>query len=186
MSKRFITMAVVMILATIFLAACGAKATPAPATESPMSNGAGMDMGDAPTIPAGKAYANGHEIRFIHTEVSDQDVAKLLSDMMSSQVIYVPSLAEATTTAPVYVFKNGVKGMGPLGFQPDIFDDLPGTETYTPLRKIVFVTWTDESKARELKSADELFDAHSNGELTLEQSDVVVNMPFVAWPGGSR
>ncbi|MGE5643063.1 MAG: hypothetical protein ACM3Y8_08625, partial [Byssovorax cruenta] len=83
MSKRFITMAAVMILATIFLAACGAQATPAPATQAPMSNGAGMDMGDAPTIPAGKAYANGQEIRFIHTEVSDQDVAKLLSDMMS-------------------------------------------------------------------------------------------------------
>lgn len=184
MSKRFITFFIFLLVTSVLLAACGAQATPAPAADKPSSSG--MDMASAPTIPAGLAYADGQEIRFIHTEVSDEDVSKLLSDMMSSPVLYVPSLAEATTTAPVYVFKNGVKGMGPLGFQPDIFSDLPGTDTYTPLRKIVFVTWADESKARELKSIDLLFEAHKAGELTLEQSDVVVNMPFVAWPGGSR
>jgi hypothetical protein len=184
MRKRFIILFVFLLVTSVLLAACGTQATPSPAADKP--SGSSMGMASAPTIPAGLAYADGQEIRFIHTEVSDKDVSKLLSDMMSSAVLYVPSLAEATATAPVYVFKNGVKGMGPLGFQPDIFGDLPGTDTYTPLRKIVFVTWAEESKAKELKSVDELFNAHKAGDVSLEESNVVVNMPFVAWPGGNR
>lgn len=62
---------------------------------------AGMDMGAmgaAPTVPAGLADAEGQEIRFIHTEVSDADITKLLSDMMGSPN---PSTAiPMTTTIP--------------------------------------------------------------------------------------
>jgi len=145
-------------------------------------------MPAAPVIPAGLAFADGQEIRFIHTEVSDPDVAGLLSDMMSSPVIHVPSLADAPESmlAKVYVFKNGVEGMGPLGFQPDVFDNPPGTEGYSPLRRIIFVTWVDGSAPRELKSLTEVLDAESKGELTIEESNIVVNMPFVTWPGGER
>ena len=150
-----------------------------------------MGMGElpaAPIIPAGLAYADGQEIRFIHTEVSDPDVAGLLSDMMSSPVIHVPSLTDAPESmlAKVYVFKNGIEGMGPLGFQPDVFDNPPGAEGYSPLRRIVFATWADGSDPRELKSLADVLDAESNGELTIEESNIVVNMPFVTWPGGER
>ena len=145
-------------------------------------------MGDAPMVPAGMAYVDGQEIRFMHTEVSDPGVADVLTKMMDSPVLVVPSLAQAPEAilANVYVFKNGVKGMGPLGFQPDVFDNPPGTQGYTPLRKIIFVTWNDETKARELKSLAEVLDLEKAGELTLETSNVVVNMPFVTWPGGER
>ena len=145
-------------------------------------------MDEAPVVPAGLAYAEGQEIRFIHTEASDSDVAKLLSDMMSSPVIYVPSLADAPETmlADVYVFKNGAKGMGPLGFQPDVFDNPPGTDGYSPLRRIIFVSWADESVARELKSLAEVMDAEDKGELALEESNIVVNMPFITWLDGHR
>jgi hypothetical protein len=44
----------------------------------------------------------------------------------------------------------------------------------------------DESKARELKSASEVLDAQTAGELTIEQPGVVINMPFVVWDGGMR
>ena len=155
------------------------------------SNSTEMEMGEmpaAPVIPAGLAYADGQEIRFIHTEVSDPDVAGLLSDMMSSPVIHVPSLVDAPESmlSKVFVFKNGVEGMGPLGFQPDVFDNPPGVEGYTPLRKIIFVTWADGSNPRELKSLTEVLEAESKGELALEESNIVVNMPFVTWPGGER
>ena len=126
--------------AALLLAAC-APATPAP-TEPPaeateaMTEGTGMemDMGEAPSVPAGMAYAEGMEIRFIHTEASDPEIAQLLSDMMSSPVLHVPSLADVpeTSRARVYVFTNGVEGTGPLGFQPDVFDSPPGTEGYSP------------------------------------------------------
>jgi hypothetical protein len=162
---------------------------PEEAVEDAMEGGMDMSsMGEAPAIPAGMAYIDGQEMRFVHTEASDPDVAILLSDMMSSPVIHVPALAEAPESllGQVYVFKNGVKGMGPLGFQPDVFDNPPGTPGYSPLRRIVFATWTDESKARELKALSEVTAAETAGEITLETSGVVVNMPFVTWPGGSR
>jgi hypothetical protein len=48
------------------------------------------------------------------------------------------------------------------------------------------VTWTDESKARELKTAAEVLEAANTGELTIKQPGVVINMPFVVWDGGQR
>lgn len=140
------------------------------------------------SIPAGKAYADGAEISFSHTETSDPGVAEKLSTMMKSPVLIVPSLAKAPAEmlATVYVFTNGVTGKGPLGFQPDVFNNPPGTDGYTPLRKITFATWADTAKAKLLKSEAEVTAAVSAGEITLEVSDVVVNMPFMTWANGKR
>jgi hypothetical protein len=139
-------------------------------------------------IPPVKGYTEGKEIRFIHTEASDPKVAELLTDMMGSPVLVVPSLAEApeSTLANVYVFKNGVRGDGPFGFQPDIFDNPPGTDGYRPLRAINIVTWKNEKAARELRSAAEVKTAEGAGEITIERPGVVVNMPLLTWPGGRR
>jgi hypothetical protein len=139
-------------------------------------------------LPAGKAYAEGKEIYFVHTEASDADVAEKLTNMMKSPVMLVPSLANVPeeSLANVYVFTNGVEGSGPFGFQADVFDNPPGTEGYTPLRRLNVITWTEGSTARELKSVVEVLDAEANSELTIEQPGVVINMPFVVWDGGQR
>jgi hypothetical protein len=194
MLKRLMLVVIALSVVSILIAACSPTVTPTPApttADMPMSTEGAMDMssmGDAPMVPAGMAYVDGQEIRFMHTEVSDPGVADVLTKMMDSPVLVVPSLAQAPEAilSNVYVFKNGVKGMGPLGFQPDVFDNPPGTQGYTPLRKIIFVTWNDETKARELKSLAEVLDLEKASELTLETSNVVVNMPFVTWPGGER
>ncbi len=139
-------------------------------------------------LPAGKAWSEGKEIYFIHTEASDAGVAEKLTNMMKSPVMLVPSLANVPdeSLANVYVFTNGVKDTGPFGFQPDVFDNPPGTDGYTPLRRLNVIAWKDETKARELKSASEVLDAEKAGELTIEQPGVVINMPFVVWDGGKR
>jgi hypothetical protein len=139
-------------------------------------------------LPAGKAWAEGKEIYFIHTEASDAGVAEKLTNMMKSPVMLVPSLANVPdeSLANVYVFTDGVKGMGPFGFQPDVFDNPPDTDGYTPLRRLNLIAWRDETKARELKSAFEVLDAEKVGELAVEQPGVVINMPFVVWDGGKR
>ena len=139
-------------------------------------------------LPAGKAFADGKEIFFVHTEASDPDVAKLLTDMMTSPVLYVPSLAEVPdeSLAEVYVFDNGLEGMGPFGFQADVFNNPPGTNGYSPLRRVNVVTWADPSKARMLTSEAEIAFAKDAGEVTITQPGVVVNMPFVVWDGGQR
>lgn len=139
-------------------------------------------------IPAGKAYADGKEIYFSHTEVSDPAIAETLTNMMKSPVLYVPSLAlvPEETLANVYVFENGITGKGPLGFQPDVFDNPPGTPGYSPLRQIILVKWVEGENASELKSVSEITQAESEGKLTTNVPGVVVNMPFMVWDGGKR
>jgi hypothetical protein len=143
---------------------------------------------DVAEIPVGKAYANGETIFFTHTEASDKGVADLLTKMMNSPVLYVPSLAQVTEAMSgyVYVFKNGVSGSGPLKFQADVFENTPDDPAYTPLRQIIFVTWKEGSQAKELKSAAEIQSLVAQNSVTLEKSGIVVNMPFITWKGGKR
>lgn len=107
---------------------------------------------------------------------------------MDSPVLVVPSLADVpeSALAAVYVFTNGPAGMGPLGFQSDVFDNPPGSSGYTPLRSIHLVTWADPTSAVELKSAADVTAAIAAGRLTEEVPGVVVNMPFVTWADGQR
>lgn len=139
-------------------------------------------------LPAGKAFAEGKEIFFVHTEASDEGVANLLSDMMTSPVLYVPALANTPdeVLANVYVFDNGLEGMGPFGFQADVFDNPPGTDGYSPLRRVNVVTWVDPARASMFTSVTEIMSAVDAGEVTIAQPGVVVNMPFVVWDGGQR
>jgi len=169
-TKRFTVM--FLLITIILLPACTPK----------------QEMGMTAIMPVGRAYAEGREIYFMHTEASDADLAQLLSDMMDSPVLHVPSLSDApdSALANVYVFTNGIEGMGPLGFAPDVFDNPPGTEGYTPLRRLNLVTWVASAAARELKSAADVLAADAAGEVTIEQPGVVINMPFVVWDGGKR
>lgn len=168
MKKQYLLILLILTL----LAACAPQAAEMPKAE----------------LPAGKAWAEGKEIFFVHTEASNADVAQKLTDMMKSPVIEVPSLANvpAESLANVYVFTNGIQGSGPFGFQADVFDNPPGMEGYTPLRRLNVVSWADESRARELKSAKEVLDAETAGEVTIEVTSEVINMPFVVWDGGQR
>lgn len=139
-------------------------------------------------VPPVKGFYKGQEISFIHTEASDQQVASMLTTMMGSPVILVPSLSQvpASLLGDVYVFTNGVKGGGPFGFQPDIFSSVPGDEDYTPLRGVNLVNWKAGTAPRELKSVEEIKAAEAKGELSISRPGVVVNMPIVKWPGGQR
>ena len=139
-------------------------------------------------IPVDKGYAEGSDIYFTHTEVSDAKLAEKMGAGMESPVLYVPTLAHVTdhALANVYVFTNGVKGESMSGLQPSVFDNPPGAEGYSPLRRLNLVTWADETKARELKSAAEVLEAVEAGELTTKQPGIVINMPFIVWDGGGR
>lgn len=138
--------------------------------------------------PLAMAYYDGETVYFIHPEASDPGVAQVLTEMMGPDVLAVPSLAEIPEEllGNAYVFTNGVEGMGPLGFQPDVFDSVPGDEAYTPLRAVNLVTWQDGATPVELKSVEEIEAAEASGDLVIESPGVVVNMPILVWPGGER
>lgn len=152
----------------------------------------GMEMDTGYSVddlaPLALAFHNGGDVYFIHPEASDEGVAQVLTEMMGTAVITVPSLGEVAQDllGNVYVFTNGLTAMGPLGFQPDVFDTVPGDEGYTPLRSVNLVTWQEGVPARELRSADEVLAAEAAGELVIERPGVVVNMPVLVWPEGQR
>lgn len=147
----------------------------------------GMGTSGNPTPPV-RGFAKGQEIRFIHTEASDPQVAAMLTRMMGPKVLLVPSLKEIPDRllATVFVFRNGVKGEGPMGFQPDVFDTIPGETGYTPLRRLVFVTWKEERRTRVLRSAEEIRQVVQQGAVEFVTPGIVVNMPILTWPGGQR
>jgi hypothetical protein len=142
-------------------------------------------------LPAVAGYAHEHAVAFVHTEASDPQVAPMLGQMMGSPEFVVPQLADVPNDAlgAVFVFSNGVKPdgpRGPFGFQPDVFDSVPGDAGYRPLRRIHLVSWRAGVTPRPLRSAGEIVAAANAGELTIETSSTVVDMPMIRWAGGSR
>lgn len=162
--------------------------------ETPMGGGQMNGMAtsqDVPRFRAVAAYYGGKRVFFAHTETSDRQVSDMLTGMMGSPVITVPALARTPDAAlgPVYVFTNGVQPdgpRGPLGFQPDVFDSAPGDRGYTPLRRLVQLTWSADAEPRLLTSATEVQQAIDAGELSLKRTHVVINAPLLTWPGGQR
>ena len=140
-------------------------------------------------IPPTYGFTESQRIQFIHPEVSEAKVAEILTEMLRSPVLVVPSLAQVPEVmlANVYVFTNGLKkGDGPFRFTADVFDRPPGTGGYTPLRALNLVSWKDEKKARELKSVADVKAAEAAGEIEIKRPGVVINMPLITWPGGRR
>jgi hypothetical protein len=150
-----------------------------------------IDTSNIPRVPPVAGYAEGELVYFIHTEVSDPEIGAVMTEMMGSPVPVVPELADAPETmlARVWAFTNGVQPdgpRGPLGFQPDIFDNPVGTNGYRPLRSLILVTWSEGSEPRLLTSSAALEASIAQGEVTVEETGIVVNAPLLTWPGGQR
>jgi hypothetical protein len=52
-------------------------------------------------------------------------------------------LTKAGATAKILVFGNGIKGSGPMGFQPSIVDSLPGNPVWSPFWDHYTFTWNE-------------------------------------------
>ena len=80
------------------------------------------------TLPLTKGYVNGFEVFYISTEASDKGLTDHLTNFTHSRVSYTPALRNAPpqSLGNIYVFANGIKGPGPLGFQANVADSQPG------------------------------------------------------------
>lgn len=161
-----------VVLLSIALAACGGKAgttsSPTPTTKKT-------------SFPVVEGWAHGRAIRYLLQEVSDPAVAKLMKDKTGFDVQTVPALANVPpkALADLYLFMNGIAGPNPFGFQRNVIDSVPGEPGYSPLWLHTFVKWNDPSKARELKSEEQITAAARAGEVTIERSKLVVNCPVL-------
>lgn len=84
-------------------------------------------------------------------------------------------LARGNTVAPIWAFTNGAEG------QNNIVDVAPGDRGYTPLWRVVMVTWSDGATPRVLRSAADVRRAASAGDVELERTATVVNCPVLGF-----
>jgi hypothetical protein len=137
-------------------------------------------------IPLIEGFVNGNSVFYINTDISDQKLASQLTSTTGFRINYAPLLAQAPNdaVAQFYVFKNGIKGTGTLGFQPTIGNAQPSDTKYSPLWKINMIEWKSSVTPIQLKSEKEVMDAKAKGDLTITPTDIVANCPFVRWNGG--
>ena len=140
------------------------------------------------TIPMIDGYYNGEKVYFIHTEISDKDIADMMTSMVNFPTLHVPGLDDISPDdlGKVYIFTNGITGSGPYGggpffFQIDIFDSVPGMDKYNQFRTPQLVTWNEDSNPILLTSIEDLLEAEANNELSIESTDFVVNAPIIVW-----
>lgn len=138
-------------------------------------------------IPLMRGYENGNEIFFIATDASDNQTAAQITNATGFKVNFAPLLARTPgeATGHAYVFENGIEDEGPLGFQLPVINARPGQQEYSPLLQINLVRWNEASQPTELRSEQDIISASNAGQLTITETDVIVNHPAVQWQGGS-
>jgi len=140
------------------------------------------------TMPMIDGYYNGEKVFFVHTEVSDNDMAQMMSTMINFPTLHVSDLKNTPQSemSKVYVFTNGISGSGPYGggpfmFQIDVFDSIPGQMGYSQFRVPHLVTWNENSTPTILTSEVKILGAETKGELTIQKTENVVNAPMIVW-----
>lgn len=99
-------------------------------------------------------------------------------------------MATSDITTEMYQFKNGIKGAGPLGFQPSII----GTkldEGYVPVCRVSIVEWKDEGSSVILETIPDLESKKSDGSVfvTLARplsEDHIINCPIIESPKSNK
>ena len=134
------------------------------------------------SIPSSKGYVNGKIAFFIATDVSDNQTAASITKNLGYKVNFAPSLALIPESAlqQGYEFVNGIKGEGAFGFQIPVASVLPGDKGYSPIVQLNFVKWNNNATAKELKSAEQIMAAKSNGELEITKTNIFINSPPVS------
>ena len=123
---------------------------------------------------------DGSTIYYIATDASNPDVAKALG------VLFVNKTGATTlsgASSDLFVFTNGIKGTGPMGYQASIAGANVGQPQYSPMWRINTVTWKDPVQAKFLTTTSDISMAASNGLLGTQIAGFVVNCPFVETEG---
>lgn len=193
--RQFLTwLARAGILATsvpALLAACGTDEPAVRAPKGTPSNGKGAraivgDVLDFDLEPQGwtgafgsvtfklhKGAFDGEDVYFIRTDASDEPFAK------QEKLVHVPRIAGlvgAGLVASAYLVTGGVRD------QATVLSTEPGRPDYTPAWRIHRVRWSGTPRA--LTSVREVEEAKAKGDVTVEDTAVVLNGPVVKWSKG--
>jgi hypothetical protein len=119
--------------------------------------------------------------RYIATDTSAAPMAPMMGVAASEPT---QKLLEVGATAPIYVFGNGLRGTGAMGFQPAVFNAKAGEPNWSPFWEHFTVVWKDESQAEVLTSEAEIRARADAGEVDIfngtpdsHPNSFVVNCP---------
>ena len=124
---------------------------------------------------------DGRTIYYIVTDATPSGPAEIMG------VTYFPNSEElliSSAAVDLFQFKNGIKGSGPMGFQPGIASAAPGDENYSPIWRIYNVEWNNPQDAKILETKFDIDSFNEEDLLTVSiarplNSDHIVNSPFI-------
>jgi hypothetical protein len=189
MKKKTTTIAAMIVIATIIAFPLVANKVAFATVTPPSTSGSTMlkltSTNTPVVIPLLKGLYDGKGILLITTEVSDKAMKDQIGNFTGFPVNYAANLTESQDIGNLWIFKNGVKGSGFMGFQANVVDSIPGDPNYTPLWKVSIVEWKTSSGITPtiLGSDDAIAQAASKGQITITPTKVVVNCPILQWGG---
>ena len=124
---------------------------------------------------------DGRTIYYIVTDATPSGPAEMMGVVSSPTSA---SLIANSAAVDLFQFKDGIKGTGPLGFQPGIAAGAPGDENYSPMWRIFMTGWTNPDDAQLLETIDDLNAYREAGLINIGiarpmDSDHIVNCPFI-------
>ena len=126
-------------------------------------------------------YRECQSHQYIVTDATPSAPAEMMG------VLYSPiysNLISNAAAVDLFQFQNGIKGSGPLGFQPGIAAAAPGDDNYSPMWRIYMVQWNDLDSAKILESKSDIDAFKQDNKITvsiarLMNSEHIVNCPFI-------
>ena len=124
---------------------------------------------------------DGRTIYYIITDAMPSGPAKSMGVVTSSTSLDIIS---HTGALDFFQFKNGIKGSGPLGFQPDISNATLNDPNYSPIWRIHLVEWNNPESAKilETKSDIDAFEAENLLSVSIARptsTDYIINSPLI-------
>lgn len=101
-------------------------------------------------------------VRYIVTDVSLKPMAGGMNVGHSPRLENTP---KANATGRTNVFMNGLKGSGPMGFQPSVFDSRAGSPTWSPYWDHMTYAWKEGKAPRLLTDEAAVHRARDAGDL---------------------
>jgi len=124
---------------------------------------------------------DGKTIYYIVTDATPTGPAKMMG---VTDAPTAANLIDKVAAADLFQFSNGIKGSGPVGFQPGIAAAAPGDENYSPMWRIFMIEWNDPENAKLLETKADIDEFQSEDLISVNlarpmNSDHIVNCPFI-------
>lgn len=136
------------------------------------------------TFVAHRAWGpDGRTTYYIIPDATPKGPADIMKVPTSAKLA---KIATSSVISEMYQFKDGIKGAGPLGFQPSVLSSALD-ERYLPICRVSIIEWKDPKSAIPLQTISDIETKKADGSIfvTLARplsEDHIVNCPIIESP----